>query len=163
MRLHTRITDKRSTSIGPGYFVVRAALRDRRSPSCNLINLFHRFTSAVDTSAPLAPPCSVPSFGSATIFNVPRPRSLAVADFNGDNKLDIVAPNNLTLGGVRILLGDGNGGFTDNGNFLVGRSPVAVATADFNSDGKVDVIVANNNSSQVDEDVVDFRKRSWWL
>lgn len=88
------------------------------------------------------PPCSVPSFGPASILPVGRARSLAVEDFNNDGRLDIVAPNNSVGSGVRVVLNTGNGGFTIS-NFNVGRNPISVATADFNNDGKMDVIVGN--------------------
>ena len=104
-------------------------------------------TSTVDDGAPLAPPCSVPSFGPATLFAVGSARSLATADFNADSKQDLVVTNNSVASNVRILLGNGTGGFTSNGNFAVGRTPVSVAVADFNADGKADVVTANGSSS----------------
>jgi uncharacterized protein (DUF2141 family) len=73
--------------------------------------------------------------------------SLAVADVNGDGKLDVVVVNEFCAGEsnscVGVLLGNGDGTFQavvtySSGGFL-GRS---VAVADLNGDGKLDVVVA---------------------
>ena len=70
------------------------------------------------------------------------PRSVAVADFNGDGKLDLATANS---GGdnVSVLLGNGNGTFGVATHFTVGKDPRSVAVADFNGDGKLDLVTAN--------------------
>ena len=68
----------------------------------------------------------------------------AVTDFNGDNKLDLVAVNQeFQVGTVSILLGDGTGHFGTPTKFNVGDDPLSVATGDFNGDGSMDLVVAN--------------------
>jgi VCBS repeat protein len=68
----------------------------------------------------------------------------AAADFNGDNKLDLVAVNHESpVGTVSILLGDGTGHFGTPTKFNVGDDPLSVATGDFNGDGNIDLVVAN--------------------
>ena len=76
------------------------------------------------------------------------PQSVAVGDFNGDGKLDLVEANagNTT---VKVLLGNGAGGFTADGAFPVGSLPHSVAVADLNGDGKPDIVTANYGSNNV--------------
>jgi hypothetical protein len=70
--------------------------------------------------------------------------TLAVADFNGDGKLDVVAGVLFSApdGTLRVLLGNGRGRFgsavtTTTGDLL----PRHIATADLNHDGKLDLVV----------------------
>jgi len=67
--------------------------------------------------------------------------SIAVADVNGDGKLDLVVANDY-LGSVGVLLGNGDGTFQ---TAVVYRADGAdsVAIADVNGDGKPDLLVAN--------------------
>ena len=78
------------------------------------------------------------------------PRSIAVADFNGDGKLDLaVANESPSLGGsISILLGNGDGTFGAARYFTVGTYPASVVAADFNGDGIVDLAVANSQQFQ---------------
>jgi hypothetical protein len=86
-----------------------------------------------------------PSGGLTTI-------SVAVADVNGDGKLDLVVADqcissNNCHGGVGILLGNGDGTFQTAKTFdsgLVFASSVAVA--DVNRDGRPDVVVSTGAS-----------------
>jgi uncharacterized protein (TIGR03437 family) len=76
------------------------------------------------------------------------PQSLAVGDFNGDGKPDIVTANSGD-NAVRVLLGNGSGGFTGGGAFPAGSFPQSVAVIDFNADGKPDIVAANSGSHSV--------------
>ena len=69
---------------------------------------------------------------------------LAVADLNGDGKLDL-AMTNSTKQAVSVLLGKGDGTFLAPLIYSAGPSPVQVAVADLNLDGKLDLAVANSN------------------
>jgi hypothetical protein len=71
--------------------------------------------------------------------------SLAIGDFNGDAKLDLVVANQLH-DDVSVLLGNGDGTFQPAVNYPAGVSSVSVAIGDFNGDGKADLAVANAGS-----------------
>ena len=66
-------------------------------------------------------------------------KSIAIADFNGDGKLDIALPGN-------ILLGNGDGTFTAAANPPAIPS-LQVVAADFNGDGKIDLALVGFNAS----------------
>jgi Bacterial Ig-like domain (group 3)/FG-GAP-like repeat len=72
---------------------------------------------------------------------------VAVADFNGDGKLDIAASDNFN-GVVQIFYGKGDGTFTTGPTYATdttaGAHPVGIVTADFNGDGKPDLAIVNN-------------------
>ncbi len=71
-----------------------------------------------------------------------QPGVVAVADFNGDGKLDLVVLNGGSRN-VSILLGNGDGTFQATKNFDVGGdNPPSIVVADFNGDGKADLGVA---------------------
>ncbi|MBI3422191.1 MAG: VCBS repeat-containing protein [Acidobacteria bacterium] len=96
-------------------------------------------------AAPPAVACSTASFSTATNFATGSntfPYSVAVGDFNGDSRLDLVTAN-LFTGNVALLLGNGMGGFGAATLFGMGVLPDAVAAADVNGDGKLDIITAD--------------------
>jgi hypothetical protein len=76
------------------------------------------------------------------------PDSVAVADLNGDGKLDLIIAN-AGSNTVSVLLGNGAGGFASAISFNVGAGPASVAVGDLNGDGKLDLAVANTGSSTV--------------
>jgi hypothetical protein len=69
------------------------------------------------------------------------PQSIALDDVNDDGAADVVTTD-FFADAVRVLLGDGSGGFTPapNSPFPVGQSPGPVAVGDVNDDGTPDVV-----------------------
>jgi hypothetical protein len=72
----------------------------------------------------------------------PDPYSLAVGDFNHDNRIDLVATN-------YVLLGNGDGSFQDPVHFGVGIDGHSVAVDDLNGDGNLDLAVAIPSTNTV--------------
>jgi hypothetical protein len=77
---------------------------------------------------------------------------LAVADFNGDGKLDIATSDQRSdRFGVDVFLGNGDGTFGDRNNFRTGGADAfGIAVGDFKGDGRPDLVVADTFSNTVD-------------
>jgi hypothetical protein len=78
------------------------------------------------------------------------PRSLAVGDFNRDNKLDIVVANYGT-DNIGILLNDNNGTFKSQTTYSTGldSNPYSVVVSNFNKDNFLDIAVANYGTNNI--------------
>jgi hypothetical protein len=76
------------------------------------------------------------------------PQGIAVADLNGDGKLDIVVANSA---GVTVFIGDGAGGFAaaPGSPHPVGLQSGSIAVGDLNHDGIADLVVGNFGSNNV--------------
>src|SRR5712691_10028429 len=93
------------------------------------------------------------SFAPGSPFSVesnPHPHGIAVADFNGDNKLDL-AVDSWGENKVLVMFGSGDGTFLTPGvKFGVGKMPYQrLRTADLNQDGNADIITSNFEENSV--------------
>lgn len=74
--------------------------------------------------------------------------ALALADLNGDGKLDLVASTGGTAATVYTLLGNGNGTFGSALSYTYSLLSIygapSIATGDFNGDGKLDLALTNH-------------------
>jgi len=86
--------------------------------------------------------------GSPITINSLEFESVAVGDFNGDGKLDLAVVS-YYYSVAYILLGNGDGTFTQWYSASVGNGPESVAVADFDQDGIPDLAVVNNYDSTI--------------
>jgi hypothetical protein len=75
--------------------------------------------------------------------------ALAVGDFRGTGKLDLVMASNLSSNTVTVLPGNGNGTFGVVPSFATGALAFSIAAGDFNGDGKPDLVTAGVAGIQV--------------
>ena len=91
-----------------------------------------------------AGPAASLSFAPAAHYAAGRgPAAVAVGDFNGDGRPDVVSADSKGSA-VGVLLGDGRGRFAPVVLFATGARPESVAVGDFNKDGNQDVVTADS-------------------
>jgi hypothetical protein len=89
------------------------------------------------------------SFGMRLDYDVDStPRTLVVADFDGDADPDIALPSDATAGRVNLLRNDGNGGF---GKLAIPRAVQvsSISAGDLDGDGWSDLVVNNTTGNTV--------------
>jgi hypothetical protein len=95
------------------------------------------------------------TFKVSSAVAVPSLPRVAVGDFNGDGKLDVVAAsfgnfvNGLPQGAVNVLLGNGDGTLQAPTTVVSVPGTVGVAVGDFNNDGKPDFAISNSVNNDV--------------
>jgi hypothetical protein len=95
---------------------------------------------------------TAPSFAPQQTFATgEKPRSVAVGDFNGDGRPDLVIANSYS-DTISVLLnttptGATTPSFASQQTFATGRLPLSVAVGDVNGDGKPDLVIADAASN----------------
>ena len=74
--------------------------------------------------------------------------NLALADVNGDGKLDVIGVDPY-ITTASVLFGNGDGTLKPQVSYPGGASPGAVVAGDFNGDGRTDLAIANNATNSV--------------
>jgi hypothetical protein len=93
------------------------------------------------------------TFTQSGVFNTASgagdpPYSVAVGDFNGDGKLDLVTAGDQS-DKISILIGNGDGTFQPHVDYPTSSTAWKVVTGDFNRDGHLDVAVAGADGDYV--------------
>ncbi len=86
------------------------------------------------------------NFVPTTYPTGPDPTAVVAGNFTGDGRADLAVTYTGDFGGtagLNLFQNDGDGTFTDAGNYDVGNSPAAVAAYDLNGDGLTDLAVVN--------------------
>jgi FG-GAP-like repeat len=76
------------------------------------------------------------------------PVGIALADFTGDNRVDVVTANSGSKN-ITFLRGNGKGALSGRTDYAVGNSPQSIAVADFDGNGREDVVVTNSGDATV--------------
>jgi hypothetical protein len=96
---------------------------------------------------------TITPFGAQTTFSTgdnSQPTSVAIGDFDNDDKLDLAISNSGT-NNIGILLGYGNGSFADQITYSTGdySRPTSIVVSDFNNDTQLDFAVTNSDSNNI--------------
>jgi hypothetical protein len=88
------------------------------------------------------------SFGPATQVNeADIPLSVAVADFNRDNNLDLAVGRFPAPGIVSVLFGNGTGSFPVTSDFTTNVSGFSISVGDFNNDNNPDIVTGGRDGN----------------
>jgi FG-GAP-like repeat/Abnormal spindle-like microcephaly-assoc'd, ASPM-SPD-2-Hydin len=79
------------------------------------------------------------------VLNVQK---IAASDLNGDGKEDLIL-SDVSAGGVRVLLGNGDGTFQPYVNYASGANPYAFGVKDVNGDGNIDLEIVDQQSNHI--------------
>ena len=122
------------------------------SPDIIVANYYSSTISVLLNSTPVN--ATTASFSAKTDFATGiNPSEVALADLNGDGKLDVVTsnPGANTMSVFLNTTSDGAStpSFSVKNDFTTGATPTSLAVADVNGDGKPDIIISNFSAKTV--------------
>ena len=85
------------------------------------------------------------NFQPEALYTMPPPRSVTLADFNGDTFLDLAVATSSNT--VIVRLNNGNGTFFANVAYATVANPTAVESGDLNGDSRPDLVVTSSSGS----------------
>ncbi len=102
----------------------------------------------------MAPGASKPIFAPhVDLLAQAAPSAVAIADFNGDGKPDIVVADknwdSVSVFTNNTTTGSATPAFSNQNQFRTGQRPTGISVADINGDGLPDIVTSNYNSSSV--------------
>ncbi len=98
-------------------------------------------------------------FGPAKVYPTgPYPLDVAVADVDGDDRLDVLTANRDGMS-ISVFLGRGDGGLEPREPVVLERGATSLAVADVNGDGIRDIVVSVCNPGCDDNAVLIFHGR----
>jgi hypothetical protein len=117
----------------------------RGNGKLDLVTVFNQCCEGTDTAVYIMLGNVDGTFQAAqTILSGTNYSGVAVGDFNGDGKLDLVV-SDYGYPANNVLLGDGDGTFQSAISYSAGVGPITPAVADLNHDGKPDIVGPNYN------------------
>ena len=118
---------------------VPAGARGQRGLACALaIGLVGLLPASASAALSFGPPTSFPAGA--------QPRSVVVADFNGDGIPDVAVGNGgYGSGSVSVVLGTGSGAFGAPITAALPGGAISLAVGDFNGDGRPDIAVTSSS------------------
>ena len=93
------------------------------------------------------------TFANQTILSIysgSQPSSIAIADIDNDNYLDIIVANHGNES-VSVIFGFGNGSFKSEMKYSIGygSQPYSLVLDDFNNDTYIDIAVSNDDTNNI--------------
>lgn len=107
---------------------------------------YYSSSQTIAVPVPAVPPVNL--YAPRAYLTGSGPASSVSADFNGDGILDAAVANR-TSNTVTILIGTGDGLFTEAASYASDNGPGRIAAADLNNDGNVDLVTLNSGSLSI--------------
>lgn len=128
-----------------GQLTANVPAADLANPATATVNVYNASTATTSNPnfLPITLGTTAVQLAQSVVTGANNPQAVALADFNGDGKMDAVVVNQGS-NNLLVLLGNGDGTWAPVSSLpATGNSPSAVSVGDFNHDGKQDLAVTN--------------------